>query len=118
LVPFSAGAALLSRGIALRFGGAGSITLPTITPRAVAWVGEGKPFPVQQFSTAPGANLEPHKLGTISSLTAEMMNGRNSEAIVRPTIDSLAPALDASLFSNAGETRPQFCRIVLKSLRF
>jgi Phage capsid family len=102
LVGYSAGADLLERGLALQFANATKISLPAITPGEANWIGEGQPFPVQQFSTAPGATLELFKLGCICALTGEMVRGSNAQAIVRQALlDSLRPALDKALFSTA-----------------
>ena len=55
--------------------------------------------------TGAGPSLEPYKLATIVLLTREMIDGSNAEAIVRQALlDSTAPALDASLFSNNAGT--------------
>jgi hypothetical protein len=57
---------------------------------------------VKSFQTMPGSELLPYKLGTIGSLTGEMVRSSNAEAIVRQAlIDSVGPALDKALFSNA-----------------
>jgi hypothetical protein len=104
LVPFSAAADLLERGLALSFGGAAAITVPAIVPTTAGFVGEGAPIPMRQYQTNPGVTLRPCKLGTLTSLTGEMMRSSNAEAIVRQAlIDSVGPALDGALFSNAAE---------------
>jgi hypothetical protein len=70
-----------------------------------SWVAEGAPIRVSQMPTGAGPSLEPYKLATIVLLTREMIDGSNAEAIVRQALlDSTAPALDASLFSNNAGT--------------
>jgi Phage capsid family len=104
LVPSSAAADVLERGVQLRWDGAVSITLPSMALGFVDWVPEGAPFPVRQYSTSPGPTIRPYKLGSLVSLTGEMMRSSNAEALVRQVLtDSLGPALDAKLFSNAAE---------------
>jgi hypothetical protein len=104
LTPVSAAAALLSRGLQLRFDGLASISLPTITQGQAGWVGQGKPVPVTQYVTAPGVKLEPHKFGLAAVLTREMVESSNAEAAVRAVLtEGAALGLDTALFSaNAG----------------
>jgi hypothetical protein len=106
LRPVSAGADVLARGLQLRFNGAASILLPTITTQAAQFVGEGKPIPIAQFQSASGARLDPRKLALIATLTHEMISSSNAEAIVRAClVESAALGLDAALFSaSAGST--------------
>jgi hypothetical protein len=51
LVPVSAGAELLGRGLQLRFDGVASISLPTISLGQAGFVGQGKP--IRSSSTSP-----------------------------------------------------------------
>jgi hypothetical protein len=104
LIPISAGANLLSRGLQLEFDGARAISLPLITPGQATFVAEGKAIPVVQYATSAGVTLQPHKLATITTLTREMLEGSNAEAIIKVTLaESAAAGLDAALFSaNAG----------------
>jgi hypothetical protein len=106
LVPVSAGADLLNRGLQLRFDGLKSISIPTITLGQAAFIGEGKPIPVVQYQTAPGVKLEPHALKLISTLTWEMLEASDAENIIRAVLlEASALGLDAALFSaNAGTT--------------
>jgi hypothetical protein len=109
LVPLSAGADLLQRGIQLNFNGAAQITVPNIAIPNAKFVAEATPIAVVAGTTAPGPSLTPHKLATITTLTSEMMNSGNAETLVRQAlIESTGPALDVALFSNtAGDaTRP------------
>jgi hypothetical protein len=111
LVPASAGADLLARGIGLNFSGATSISVPAIgAPSPGAdFVGEGLPIPVTTATTSAGPTLTPHKLAVITTLTGEMMRNPNAETLIRQAlIDSTGPALDKVLFSAnaAGTDRP------------
>jgi hypothetical protein len=102
LVPVSAAAALIARSLQLSFNGAASISMPTLTLPLADFVGQGKPIPVVQGTSAGGVTLEPHKLATIVALTGEMMRNSNAEAIVRAVLlDNVGPSLDAAMFSAA-----------------
>jgi hypothetical protein len=102
LVPFSASAALIDRSLKLSFNGAASISMPTLTLPLADFVGQGKPIPVVQGTSASGVTLEPHKLPTSVVLTSEMMRSSNSEAIVRQILlGDVGPSLDAAMFSTA-----------------
>jgi Phage capsid family len=102
LIPLSAGAALLSKGISLNFAGAGAISVPNISSIMAEWVGELQAIPAKSGATTPGATLTPNKLAVIVSLTDEMVRHSNAEAVVTQVLsESVAPAIDASLFSNA-----------------
>lgn len=101
LVPQSAGADLLGRGLQLRFDGAASISLPVISPTPANFVGQAKPIPVAQFVTSAGVKLEPHKLAIITLLTQEMITSSGAEAIMRDALSQAAAlALDGALFSS------------------
>jgi Phage capsid family len=108
LVPVSAGADLLGRGIGLNFNGAAQISVPGITAPSPAadFVAEGAPIPVTSAITSSGATLSPHKLAVITSLTHEMLVNTNAETLIRQAlIESTGPALDKVLFSaNAAAT--------------
>jgi hypothetical protein len=110
LIPASAGADLLRRGVGLNFSGAASISVPALTlPTGADFVSEGSPIPVVAGSTTPGPTLTPHKLAVITTLTHEMFVNPNAETMVRTAlIQSCGPALDKQLFSaTAGDaTRP------------
>ncbi|HEY7413912.1 MAG TPA: phage major capsid protein [Ktedonobacteraceae bacterium] len=109
LVPMSAGADLLARGINLNFSGAASITMPGIATPTVDFVGEGQPIPVVSAPTSAGPTLVPHKIAAIAALTSEIMQSSNAETLVRQAlIDATGPALDKAMFSTtaAGTDRP------------
>jgi len=100
LVPVSAGAALLERCTVVRWDGAASISFPSITPNEGAWIPEGGAFPVVKYLSADSVVLTPTKIGTITSLTGEMMRNSNAETMIRSAMaDSLAVSLDKKLFS-------------------
>jgi hypothetical protein len=106
LVPQSAGADLLGRGLQVRFDGRAAVQLPTIAlGQGATFVGQGKPIGVAQFPTAGGIKLEAHKLATITSLSREMAEASDAEAIFRAVLsESAALGLDAALFSNNAGT--------------
>jgi hypothetical protein len=108
LVPTSAGADLLARGIGLNFDGAAQLNCPGIALPTGGFVAEGAPIPVVTAPTSPGATLVPHKLAVITSLTGEMMRNTNAETMVRQVlIESCGPAIDKQLFSaNAAGAGP------------
>jgi hypothetical protein len=102
LVPASAGAALLGRGIGLSFAGAAQINVPTIAVPTADFVGEMAPIPVRTAPTTAGPTLLPHKLAVIAVLTGEIMRSANAETLVRQAlIESTGPAIDKVLFSTA-----------------
>jgi hypothetical protein len=108
LVPQSAGADLLGRGFQLKFNGAGSISLPTISQGQASFIGQAKAIPVAQFTTASGLAIVPHKLAMISVVTREMLESSNAEAIVGAVlIESAARGLDNALFSSGAGTADQ-----------
>src|SRR5262245_44775845 len=83
LVPASAGAALLERGVGLNFAGAALISVPGIAVPTADFVAEGAPIPVVAAPTSAGATLTPHKIAVITLLTGEMMRSSNAETLVR-----------------------------------
>jgi hypothetical protein len=104
LTPLSAAADVLERGLQLRWDGAASIALPGATIGGADWVAEGGAFPARQYTVLPGPTLHPAKLGTLTSLTNELIRSSNAETLIREAmIASLAPVLDQKLFGNAAE---------------
>src|SRR5262249_36760781 len=73
LIPISAAANVLSRGLQLRFDGNNAITLPTINQIPASFTGQGKAIQVKQFQTAAGTTLLPHAFKAITTLTHEML---------------------------------------------
>jgi hypothetical protein len=106
LLPISAAANLIERSVKLDLDGVASISIPALNIAQAAFVGEGQPISVLQGTTSTAATLTPFKLGSIVVLTAETLEANaNAEAIMRQVlIESVASALDASMFSNAAAT--------------
>jgi HK97 family phage major capsid protein len=104
LVGQSAAADLLSRGLQLTFEGNQTINLPTMAQTPAGFVGQGKPIPIVQYTTASSVKLEPHKFAVATTLTRELLTSANAEPIMRATLAHAATlGLDAALFSaNAG----------------
>jgi len=109
LVPLSAGADLLLRGLGLNFNGAASIRVPGITIPTADFVAEGAPIPAPLIATSSGPTLTPFKIAALATLTNEMMRSPNAVHMVRAVlIESAGPAIDKVLFSAnaAGTDRP------------
>jgi hypothetical protein len=104
LVPLSAGADLLSRGLQLTFDGANTINISTATVPLGDFVAEGQPIPVVSGTSTSQTILEAHKFASITVLTREVVEGGNAEALVRDALlQSTGPSLDRRLFdANAG----------------
>jgi len=99
LVPVSAGADLLGRGVQLSFDGAAQISLPALTTPTADFVGEGQSIPAVA-ATSSAVTLVPHKLGVLTSLSAEMLRSPAAEQLVRQVlIDATGPAIDKVLLS-------------------
>src|SRR5262249_32959032 len=108
LIPASAGAALLARGVQLNFAGAASIGVPAIAVPTADFVAELAPIPVV-VETTSAVTLSPFKLAVITTLSGEMMRSANAEDLIRQAlIESTGPAIDKVLFSAnaAGTDRP------------
>jgi hypothetical protein len=102
LGPLTAGGALMNAGISLTSFGRGLVAVPGFAPGESAFVAEGMPIPVKQFVSS-GPTLSPYKLATIVTLSAELIEQSNAEALVRAALtESVALGLDRVLFSNAG----------------
>jgi hypothetical protein len=105
LVPVSAGADLLARGVQLNFAGAAQIKVPGIAIPVADFLGEMAPIPVQTAPTSAGPTLTACKLAVITSLTGEMLRDPNAETLVRQVlIESVGPGLDRVLFSATAAT--------------
>lgn len=99
LIPVSAGADLLGRGVQLSFDGAAQISLPALTIPIADFVGEGQSIPAVA-ATSSAVILVPHKLGVLTSLSAEMLRSPAAEQLVRQAlIDATGPAIDKVLLS-------------------
>jgi hypothetical protein len=102
LLPMSAGADLLQRGIGLNFAGSASISVPAIALPNADFVGEGQAIPVVIEPTSPGPTLAPRKLAVITSATSEVLHSPNAETLIRQAlIESTGPAIDKALFGTA-----------------
>jgi hypothetical protein len=119
LIPQSAGAALLARGLGLNFDGAAQINVPGVTTLPVCdFVGEGAPIPVV-MAPAAGPSLTPHKIAVITTLTNELLRSSNAEDLLRQVLlEALGPALDKQLFgTTAGDAiRPPGLRYNIAGL--
>jgi hypothetical protein len=105
LVPISAGAELLNRGIQLSFSGTSSITVPAIALPVAGFVGEGHPIPAVTAPTSAGPTMTPHLIKAIALLTGEVMRSSNAETLVRQVlIEATGPALDKVLLSTSAAT--------------
>ena len=107
--PLNTGAALLRRGTVLSLVGIHQITVPgfsTASGGFTSFVQEGQAIPVRQMVSSAGVTFGPRKLATIFTLTREMVESSNAEALVKLVMtESLSVALDAALFSNvAGDS--------------
>jgi hypothetical protein len=106
LIPMSAAAQVLAAGLGVGFGGAGSIRIPALGGAPAGWVQEGQPIRAVRFLST-GPTMTPRKLASVA-LTLEMLANHNCEQFVRTAlINSVAPALDAALFSNAAASSAQ-----------
>jgi hypothetical protein len=84
----------------------GTASVPAITASAnhADWVAEGEMIPVRQLA-ATAAPLDPYKIASICTLTREMTQSSNLEALIRDTLIAAAGLrLDATLFDSAAGT--------------
>jgi HK97 family phage major capsid protein len=112
LAPASAGSVLLQRGLQLRFGEFGAISVPNyvMATGSTAFVAEGAPIPARQLSLDCIA-LSPDKFASILTFTHEMLTGSmpNVTSVVGSVLtESVGLHLDsATLDTNvATTTRP------------
>jgi hypothetical protein len=98
--PLNTGAALLRRGTVLSFAGIHAIQIPGISTASgpfTSFVAEGAAIPVRVMATSAGVTFGPRKLATIFTLTREMIESSNAEALVKLVMTkSLSIALDAA----------------------
>ena len=102
----SGAADVMKRCLTLDWNGAGTITVPAFVASSAnsGFVAEGQPIPVRQLSESP-VSIEPYKLATIATLTREIMESSNAEAIISDTlVRSTGLALDAVFFGAGGPT--------------
>jgi Phage capsid family len=103
LGPTSAGAKLLQAGLQVTFGPYATIYVPALQAISTqaSFVTEGVPIPVHDLVTK-ATPLVPHKLATIVTLSREMIEASNAEALVTDALGrSIGLALDAALFDSA-----------------
>lgn len=93
----------LAGALRVDMGRIAQMTVPgrTVKPAdAGSWVGEGSAIPVRQTNIYAGATLRPTKLACITTMTRELTEASNIEAVVRMLLTEAAGlAIDAALFS-------------------
>jgi hypothetical protein len=100
LVPVSAGADLLQRGIQLSFDGSGKIVVPGIVMPGAGFVQAGAPIPVVAGTSKQQCELDPFKFAVITLLTGEMIRQQVAEPLIEQAlVDASAVSLDSALFS-------------------
>jgi hypothetical protein len=98
LVPLSAGADVLGRGLQLTFDGAATINAAAVTTPLADFVTQNAPIPVVQGTSAQ-VSLSPCKFATIVVLSRETVESSNAEALVADALrNQVAPSLDRRLF--------------------
>jgi hypothetical protein len=108
LVPMSAGAALLQKGIELSLDGLASVHIPGIAPPTIGFVGEMMPIPAYTEPTSTGPTLQPYKLAALVGLSNELMAMSGAEGLIRQALlESVGPALDTVLLGTAAATSAQ-----------
>ena len=109
LLPVSVYPSLSSRGLALSFGGAGRIIIPTrnlMPALSGSFVGEGAPIPVRQGAFAT-QTIVPKKLAVITTFTREMEDHSIPaiEGLLRQAVlEDTAIALDGVLLGAGAAT--------------
>lgn len=72
------------------------------------WVQEGHPIPARQLQILSGPTLAPNKLACLATMTREISEASNIDAVVRQLLTEAAGlALDAALFSTSAATAAQ-----------
>jgi hypothetical protein len=103
-----AGVQLLKRGVQLNFDRNATITIPALIADAehAAFVGEGQPIPVRSLDIGAPSTLTPHTIKTMWSMTREMVEGSNAEALTVECMKrSVGLAIDKYLFDDvAGDS--------------
>ena len=85
----------------MSFGRAAAISIPALIADANhgAFVGEGQPIPMYALHIDTPTMLAPHKLASMWSMTREMVEGSNAEALTTEAMKrSIGLTLDAVLF--------------------
>jgi hypothetical protein len=109
--PMSACGGVFSRALHVDLAGLYAIKVPYITPAStnVAFVAQGAPMPVLQLSTNDGPTLTSKKLAFVTTMTREVFEHTNAEAMVRDIMArNLSLGIDSILFDStaADTTRP------------
>lgn len=106
IIPLSAFAAIANRSIGLTLdtpNAAQSVPGLIASANDVAFVAQSAPIPVAQLSF-DNVTLSEHKVATITTLTRELMNSTNAEAILKQVLsESVSLGVDAKLL-DATET--------------
>jgi hypothetical protein len=113
LVPISAAADLIGRGLRVNFDGYASIAIPgrvVVSTDAGGFIGEGTSIPVRAPALA-SLTLTPFKLGVISVLSNEIaqFSVPNAQRVIEQNLsEAAALRLDAEMFSStaASSSRP------------
>jgi len=103
LGPASAGSELLRRATVLSLERYASVTVPSLVASATnaSFIGEGQAIPIKMLDTSKSVKLSPRKFATGFSLTREIVQSSNAEALVSMVLrNSMALSLDSALFSN------------------
>jgi hypothetical protein len=108
LKPQSAAAALIARCLKVPLNGSSTVTIPRRSgaPASVdaAWVEEGAPAPVIQYSLSGGTLGPMRKMVLITVVTRELAT-MGGEPVMRQLLrESVAATLDATLFGTAAAT--------------
>jgi hypothetical protein len=103
LVPYSAAADLLNRGLKLGFDSAGQVNIPNLALPLADFVAQGGAIPIIQGTTSLQGSLAASKFASIVVLSNELIASSNAEALTRDALlQSTGPSLDRRLFdSNA-----------------
>jgi hypothetical protein len=107
LGPASAGSELLRRSTVLSLERYASVTVPALVASATnaSFIGEAGAIPIRVLDTSKSVKLSPKKMATGFSLTREIIQSSNAEALVRMVlVNSLALSLDSVLFGTAAGT--------------
>ncbi|MGF7163140.1 hypothetical protein FHS85_004798 [Rhodoligotrophos appendicifer] len=104
LVPLSAAAELIRRGVQVDIGRDASAAYPARSgaPTAAPWVGEGEPIPVVTRAVTSVTVGPARKIALISVITRELARRADGEAVVTQLLrEDVAAGLDAGYFSTA-----------------
>jgi len=92
LFPTSGGADLLMRGNALNFAGAAQVNIPAFKIAQADFVRQGDPIPVVDGTVTIANSLLPCKFAVITTLTRELVESSNAEALIKTALlESIGP---------------------------